>query len=162
MNVTSLLCPVGPHRPHIVFPLTVIFPITLVKPTTLHLFPRAAVSDIFSSRAKNQTLLSHSIMLEWEKRNVLHQLNWCKCQLWFENSPIIGKPSFSLISASWAPKGSRIIIYKNNHLKDLTVSTFQHAQLWSKYWFSALCFAFRLPPLSAGVLQHWKPTTHSN
>lgn len=106
------------------------------------------------------TLLSHSIMLEWGKRNVPHQPNWCKCQLWFENSPIIGKLSFSLISSSWAPKGSRIIIYKNNHLKDLTVSTFQHAQLWSKYWFSAVSFAFRLPPVSAGVLQHWKPTTH--
>ena len=110
--------------------------------------------------AQRTKLLSHSIMLEWEKRIVRHQPNWCKCQLWFKNSPIIGKLSFSLISSSWAPKGSRIIIYKSNHLQDLTVSTFQHAQLWSKYWFSALCFAFRLPALSDGVFQRWKPTTH--
>lgn len=108
--------PAGPHQPHTMFLISVIIPITLAEPTTLHLFPKAAVADRFSSRARNQTLLSHSIMLEREKRIAHPQQNWCKCQLWFENSPVIGKPSFSLISSSWVPKGSRIIIYENNKI----------------------------------------------
>lgn len=58
----------GFHRPLPVFFITDVFPITLAEPTTLHLFPGAAVSDMFSSPARNQTLLTHSIMLEWEKR----------------------------------------------------------------------------------------------
>lgn len=113
VKVTSWLCPAGPHQPHTVFLITVI-PSTLAEPATLHLFSKAEVSDIVPSRARNQTLLSHSMILEWEKRIAPPQQNWCKCQLWFQNSPFIGKLSFSLMSSSWVPKGSQIVIYKNN------------------------------------------------
>lgn len=49
--------PAGPHQPHTMFLIRVIIPITLAEPTTLHLFPKAAVADRFSSRARNQTLI---------------------------------------------------------------------------------------------------------
>jgi hypothetical protein len=43
-------------------------------------------------------------MQRTEKRIAPAQENWCKCQLWFENSPVFGKPRFSLISSHEFPR----------------------------------------------------------
>lgn len=92
------------------------------------------------------------------KKNCSPQQNWCKCQLWFENSPFIGKLNFSLISSSWVAKGSRIIIYKNNKIMSRSDCVcFPACSATKQVGFPGLCFANKPPPLSVGIFQHWKP-----
>lgn len=90
----------GLHQPLPAFPTTAIFPIALVGPTTLHYSPGLTFQMCFPLTQGNKLFLTHSTILEWEKRTAPLSKIDANANSDLKTAPSLGKLNFSLTSSS--------------------------------------------------------------